>query len=674
MNSNSYGFDFLKSEHVLPSTSNSTGNSHHNNQQDAAYNQDIYSNHPNAATTTNRDESDDVTSSTSRAVLMDDESFRHRESLALQKPALEKQFDILAFLQKHTRGSSASSHEEDDASDSNNNNSSSSSSSSNNRSSSRHQNSLPPHIIYRATGINLQEDTALMTLLQNNPKICIEYIPDPENPTLLIPHYAYQAKYPNIIDRSSLISQINRTNQGIPMIRDLYDCYTNIEQDIQYCICAGDVIAISNNDDRDKILFPRGDVFLTELDGIVTLPHSHSKQDDERIVGTNGGLKHFNTSTSSSTLAHDPLLNGVRPTQTINYNGAITAKDVYQVNTDSDPQKQIRRGEAIQIGGQWFRISSAVKANAPLSEQPVRAQAPLSVVSLTDLSSRNEVDGYIRTFTSKVIPLDHTLSKTAIHNMIAAKTSRELITKLAQSLGASSTGSGSSNSNNNNGSGSTRHANNSISGIIGQLTGSYAHALNPTTIAQSLSSNTAASAAAQQHSSTWNHRKRPNSAISTGATVTSFHHSQQQAQPPPRPSSIVSTKMALEKAAADPALALYNHARRHGCTKDIRDMYLATRKQIPESDQDLHRLLMEYKLMEPNEMMRRPRLMNLKNMSQNGNGSNLDNDGKPKKRRYYERKNQRMTNTHLEGTEIGALLALAAEKQKQGKSVGDGGM
>ena len=54
--------------------------------------------------------------------------------------------------------------------------------------------------------------------------------------------------------------------------------------------------------------------------------------------------------------------------------------------------------------------------------------------------------------------------------------------------------------------------------------------------------------------------------------------------------------------------------------------------------------------------------------------SNVDQQGKPKKRRYYERKNQRWTNTHLEGTEIGAVLALAQEKQKQGKSVGDGGM
>ena len=94
-------------------------------------------------------------------------------------------------------------------------------------------------------------------------------------------------------------------------------------------------------------------------------------------------------------------------------------------------------------------------------------------------------------------------------------------------------------------------------------------------------------------------------------------------------------------------------------------MYLATRTFIPESDAQLRALLLEHKLLEPGEEMRRPRLKRK---------ANVDNDGKPKKRRYYERKNQRMTNTHLEGTEIGAVLRRAQEKQKQGEQVGDGGM
>jgi hypothetical protein len=120
-----------------------------------------------------------------------------------------------------------------------------------------------------------------------------------------------------------------------------------------------------------------------------------------------------------------------------------------------------------------------------------------------------------------------------------------------------------------------------------------------------------------------------------------------------------------KEAASDPFLSLYSHARRHGCTKDVREMYLAMRSFVPESDVELKRLLLKHKLLEPGEEMRRPRLKRK---------ANVDNDGKPKKRRYYERKNQRMTNTHLEGTEIGAVLLRAQEKQKQGETVGDGGM
>ena len=120
-----------------------------------------------------------------------------------------------------------------------------------------------------------------------------------------------------------------------------------------------------------------------------------------------------------------------------------------------------------------------------------------------------------------------------------------------------------------------------------------------------------------------------------------------------------------KEAASDPYLSLYSHARRHGCTMDVREMYRQTRTKIPESDVELKRLLVENKLLEPGEEMRRQRL---------ARKANLNNDGRPVKRRYYERKNQRLTNTHLEGTEIGAILRQASEKQKQGKTVGDGGM
>ena len=242
-----------------------------------------------------------------------------------------------------------------------------------------------------------------------------------------------------------------------------------------------------------------------------------------------------------------------------------------------------------------------------MKDQPVRAQAPLSVVSLVDLPKRNEQDGYIRPFDEKNLPCDGVLSDTAMENLKKAKEARARLFKLAHGR---------------------------TSGVISQLLGNHAHSSNPMTLAASFGTATVTS------------RKRPNKA---SAMNSARKQDGQKAQ----------------EVASDPFLSLYSHARRHGCTMDVRDMYLATRKEVPESEVALQRLMVENKLLEPGEKMRRPRLQKK---------SNVDNDGKPKKRRYYERKNQRMTNTHLDGTEIGAILRRATEKQKQGEQVGDGGM
>jgi TFA2 Winged helix domain 2 len=537
MSTNSYGFDFLKTEHKL----NEDG-------------QPLYE-------------------SATHAIFFESPEF---VADARNKPDLEKQFDILAFLQKH-RGSGSC---------------------------------LAPNIIYRATGIDLATDVTVANMLQSNPKVKTEFIPDPENPALLVPHYAYQAKYPTVRDRTSLLAQINRMHTGVPA-RDLLDSYAGIEADIRALVTAGDVIAIQNTEDKDKVLFPRGETFFVELDGLLSLPEpagSESMSDEE------------STNMEAAAPRRSPKLEangGNKKNHKLENDGKV-----FVVDTDIDPRKQIRRGEAIQVGGQWFRVSSAVRAGVSLSEQPARAQAPLSVVSLADLSQRNEVDGYIRPLTAKKLPLDDALTEAAQANICAARHARERLLKLAHGRSGGVTGQ-----------------------LITQLTASYAHTSNPTTLAASV----ATTAAPHQH-----RNKRPNTAVRSATTSTDHQH----------PAEL--SKAALEKAAADPALALYKHARRHGCTRDVREMYLATRSAVPESDYELQQVLLEHKMLEPNEQMRRPRLA-IK-------GNNVDNDGKPKKRRYYERKNQRMTNTHLEGTEIGAILARAAEKQKQGKSVGDGGM
>ena len=78
-----------------------------------------------------------------------------------------------------------------------------------------------------------------------------------------------------------------------------------------------------------------------------------------------------------------------------------------------------------------------------------------------------------------------------------------------------------------------------------------------------------------------------------------------------------------------------------------------------------HLFLVEHKLINPGEKISQHHMKQT---------MNVDNDGKLKKRRYYEPKNMRRRNMYLDGTEIGAMLAQAAERQSRGKSVGDGGM
>ena len=495
------------------------------------------------------------------------------EDLALaarNKPDLEKQFDVLHFLKEH-----------------------------------RDRGPLAPDFIYKRTGIDLEVETNVASMLQNNPKVNVERLPDPENPALNIPHYSFQATYPNIKDRATLLAQINREFNGVAM-RDLLDSYESVATDIQALITAGDIIAMDNTEDKDKILFPRGESFLVELDGSLSIMHREKKENPAETANnptmqTETGTTDLTTQSSNNDTTEPPA--PIRP-----------PPEVVTVETDVDPRPQIRRGEAIFVGGQWFRVSSAVKAGVSLAEQPVRAQAPLTVAMRADLKfhKKNEADGYIRPFDSKTLPLDGPLNETAQDNITKARQARDLLVKLTHGRSG---------------------------GVKDQLLGSHAHASNPTLLATSLAGNTAASSK----------RRRPTSNKSVTATAKTHHVSKEE----------------LEKAASDPYLSMYRHARRHGCTKDVREMYLETRSLVPESDQELKALLVKHKLMDPDEQLRPKRL---------AKASNVDDQGKPKKRRYYERKNQRWTNTHLEGTEIGAALARAQEKQKQGQSVGDGGM
>jgi hypothetical protein len=537
-------------------------------------------------------------------------------AMVANKPDLEKQFDVIHFLQAH-----------------------------------RSSGCLAPSVIYQRTGIDLQEDEAVAEMLQHNPKIRVELVPDPENPSLMIATYAYQAKYNHVRDRTSLLAQVNRSKNGLPR-RDVEDAYDGVERDLDVLITAGDVLAINNTEDKTQIIFPRGEAFLVELDGIITIlperllpqpsPSTTTKEEADSSANqtslseadktvksesdTDGTSAKKTESSPSKGGSHEQEPDKTSAKETNAVEGDTTSKEdenhstitkpqkpkLYTLETDVDPRSQIRRGEAVHIGGQWFRVSSSVK-EGPLKDQPARAQAPLSVVALQDLSKRNEIDGYIRPLSEKVLPVDHRLSNNAIEHIKKARQARERLVRLAHGRSG---------------------------GVASQLLGSHAHASNPVTLAASFGTASMAGS-----------RKRPHKTTTRDTTKEQHGQKDNAAQ--------------AREAASDPFLAMYTHARRHGCTKDVREMYLATRNDVPESDAELKQLLVEHKLLEPGEEMRRPRLKRK---------ANLDNDGKPKKRRYYERKNQRMTNTHLEGTEIGAVLRRAQEKQKQGEQVGDGGM
>jgi hypothetical protein len=154
--SNSYGFDFLRAEHNLPTQGSVPSTPVPVKPQP--------SNIGGASSSNNKN-----------------------------KSLLEKQADILLFLRHH-----------------------------------RSSGCLPPSIIQKSLGINLSSDP-VAELLQKNPKIIVEEVPDPENPSLSILYYGYRAKFSSVKDRGTLIAQINRSRYGVRW-SDLLDAYDGVEK------------------------------------------------------------------------------------------------------------------------------------------------------------------------------------------------------------------------------------------------------------------------------------------------------------------------------------------------------------------------------------------------------------------------------------------------------------
>lgn len=549
---------------------------------------------------------------------------------AAHKTDLEKQFMVLRFLQTH-----------------------------------RTSGCLPPSVIYKNTGVDLSgnsgadgggggKNASVSKMLIKNPKVRVEEIPDPEDPTVTILTYGYQAKFQNVRDRAGLLAQINRCKNGVGS-RDLSDAYDGVEEDLAALVTAGDVLAVANPEDKDRILFPRGEQFLVELDGHVGLAKDVMEEAEKMIKeeedkATSGGetpKKDGNGDTNKKDKNKDDIVKLAIQRAQADRRKKLLGERTCLLTVDVDPRKQIRRGEAVWVGGTWFRVSSAVREGVPLSEQPARAQAPPSVVLRRDLSRKNDAEGYIRPLTDRRLPIDRPLPKNAVRAVRDAKAARERLHGIAGGMRGVTGGAGA------------------------QLLSSNAAPSNPDALAAQFASVVAA-AASGAHGHGGGGRRRPAASLAKqggnaqeGAGAAGGSPDKQHMNPAPAAQRRAEAVTAAKAAAADPSLS-YLHARRHGCTKDVRDMFLATAEDVPESEVELHQKMIEHKLVDPDEPMRRPR-MKKKN-------PNLDSDGKPKKRRYYERKNQRMTNVHLIGTEIGQILAKASEKQQQGKSVGDGGM
>ncbi|KAL7544871.1 hypothetical protein ACHAWF_008240 [Thalassiosira exigua] len=576
--SNSYGFDFLRSEHNLP---------------------------PSAS----RDDSLGETSSSSLAARRPSSSAASASSApipdASKKSDLEKQADVLVFLRHH-----------------------------------RSAGCLPPGVIYKSLGIDLSDggrDASVVSMLLNNPKVNVEEVPDPENPSLSMNLFGYKAKFSSVRDGPTLLAQINRMKNGVRW-SDLLDAYDGVEKDLARLLKGGEALCVANPEDKDKILFPRGESFLVELDGCVSL-------DLPKLPPEPKGGNAMQSAIHKAQVQR--LLQGQRMRSRF-------------VKTDVDPRDQIRRGEAIRVGGEWFRVSSAIRDDLPSDKQPPRAQAPPSVVSLKELSKKNEVEGYCFPLDAKAIPLDGLLRHdVGISNLTQAKAARERLVKIA---GGDKDG------------GADAGRRGVTGGASAALLSSYASEKSPSMLAGAFSKSVAASfglgGAAGGAGASASGRKRPAARIARrpgddgrpgsaggGAGATGRRGA-------PDAEAVRAAVEDARRAATDPALD-HSHAVRHGCTKDVRDMYLDTCALVPTSEADLHRALLEHKLIEPGEKMARPRMKRK---------ANVDNDGKPKKRRYYERKNMRRTNTHLDGTDIGAMLARAAERQARGKEVGDGGM
>lgn len=185
-----------------------------------------------------------------------------------------------------------------------------------------------------ALGIDLFDHPEVLELLKCNREIISEF-PDDDSDLMT---FEFIRPY-QIHNITELKEQINRMKNGI-MTSEIQYCYEGILDDCQSLIVGGEIIASKSSQKNCTTLYPRIRPFFTRLSGQVTaIPNLSS------------------------------------------------------IQTTDDLRNEIRRGEAICVGNEWFRVSSNVR------EALERAKAPLSVTSSKELSDRNV---YLQAFNEQV--------------------------------------------------------------------------------------------------------------------------------------------------------------------------------------------------------------------------------------------------------------------------------
>uniref|UniRef100_A0AAV1TAD9 TFIIE beta domain-containing protein n=1 Tax=Peronospora matthiolae TaxID=2874970 RepID=A0AAV1TAD9_9STRA len=193
--------------------------------------------------------------------------------------------------------------------------------------------------VFKHTGVDLSMDDQVEQRLKNNPKVRLQG-----------DQYAYQAKY-DIKDRMQLLKILDRIPEGMP-IEDLIDCYVGVEEDLKELTRTGETICVKNADKGAEVYYSRGQTFLVDLSGVVTVE-------------------------AGSYLTH----------------------------SSQDTTEEIRRGDAFRVGDNWFRVSAAVRSSSTTRPAPFAGMVTKSVSSTRDLNISKKIK-YMFKFDKDHLPLD----------------------------------------------------------------------------------------------------------------------------------------------------------------------------------------------------------------------------------------------------------------------------